>query len=132
MLVEGGIPIKRVLICLFVVIFLSGCINRSPILFTGESNNWSANYAVTNLNSEIHNSRLTLTYKGDNPSEVGKVKYKFSTSSGGGSAETELSERNELIHASGSNGAIPHKDEIINVTVEWKGIKEELQLSTNG
>jgi len=114
------------------VIFLSGCLNSSSILFTGESKNWSASYAVTNLNSEIHNSRLTLTYKGDNPSEVGKIKYKFSASSGGGSAETELSERKELIHESGSNGAVPQKDEIINVIVEWKGIKEELKLSTNG
>ncbi|MGN7360518.1 hypothetical protein [Paenibacillus sp. SAFN-054] len=75
---------------------------------------------------------MTLTYKGENPSEVGKVHYRFSASSGGGSAETELSERKELIHVSGSNGAVPQKEEIIHVTVEWKDKKEELQLSTNG
>jgi len=43
-----------------------------------------------------------------------------------------LSGHKEIIHKSMSNGAVPQKDEIINATVEWKGIKEELQLSTNG
>ncbi|WP_018757708.1 hypothetical protein [Paenibacillus terrigena] len=114
------------------VIFLSGCLDSSSILFTGESKNWSASYAVTNLNGEIQNYTLTLSYKGDNSSEVGKVKYKFSKSSGGGSGETELSGHKEIIHKSVSNGAVPQKDEIINATVEWKGIKEEIQLSTNG
>ncbi|WP_152399159.1 hypothetical protein [Paenibacillus cellulositrophicus] len=114
------------------VMFLSGCLNSSSILFTGESKNWSANYVVTNLNGENHDYTLTLTYKGDNPSEVGKVKYKFSVSSGGGSGETELSGHKEITHKSISNGAVPQKDETINVTVEWKGIKEELQLSLMG
>ncbi|BFH62567.1 hypothetical protein [Paenibacillus azoreducens] len=114
------------------VIFLSGCLNSSLILFTGESKNWSASYAVTNLNGEYHTNTLTLTYKGDNPSEVGKVKYKFSAGPNGGSGETELSEHKEIIHKSGGNGAVAQKDEIINVTVEWENIEEELQLSTNG
>ncbi len=30
------------------------------------------------------------------------------------------------------NGAVAQKDEIINVTVEWKDSTEELKLSTNG
>lgn len=48
-----------------------------------------------------------------------------------GSGETELSGRREIVHQSGGNGAIPLKDSIIEVTVEWNGHKEELKLSAN-
>jgi hypothetical protein len=103
----------------------------TPILFTGKSKNWSASYVVTDLNDEYHNETLTITYKGDNPSEVGIVKYKYTGGLMEGSGERELSGHKEIVAKVGSNGACTQEDSIINVTIEWNGIKEEIRLSGN-
>lgn len=116
---------------LFMVIFLAGCLNDNDMAFTGESQNWSARYEVSHTIDDNHRNTLTLTYEGDDPAHVGTVKYKYAATPGEGSGETELSGRREIVHQSGGNGAIPLKDSIIEVTVEWNGHKEELKLSAN-
>ncbi|MDR9857185.1 hypothetical protein RJP21_26665 [Paenibacillus sp. VCA1] len=126
----GGIPIIRTLVCLFMMVLLAGCLNGSTIVFTGESNNWLARYEVINANLEYHQEKLKITYTGDEPSKVGVVKYKYEATGSGGSGETELSGYKEIVAGSDGNGAIPQKDSVIHVTVEWNGNKEEMELTT--
>lgn len=110
---------------------VSGCLSHpSVIQFTGESKTWSANYTITKLNREDHISRLQIRYKGKDPANVGKIKYKFTGTTMGGSGEQKLSGNRDIVSGSGGNGAIPLEDSTIQVTVEWKGHKEEMELST--
>lgn len=123
---------KKILIFVFMFIPLCGCINSSPIVYTGESKNWSASFTIENPQGEYHNETLKIIYKGENPKEVSDIKYKYDGTNIGGSGEQKLSGNSSIVSKSGGNGALPPKDSIINVTVEWNGNKEDLQLSTNG
>ncbi|PQP87011.1 hypothetical protein CPT76_25720 [Paenibacillus sp. AR247] len=118
-------------LCIVTFTMLSGCLSHpSVIQFTGESKTWSANYTITKLNREDHISRLQIRYKGKDPANVGRVKYKFTGTTMGGSGEQKLSGNRDIVSGSGGNGAIPLEDSTIQVTVEWKGHKEEMELST--
>ncbi|MEK5645072.1 hypothetical protein BK138_24955 [Paenibacillus rhizosphaerae] len=124
---------KKVLIGLWVITLamLSGCLSHpSVIQFTGESKTWSASYTITKMNREDHMERFQIRYKGKDPANVGRVKYKFTGTTMGGSGEQKLSGNRDIVSGSGGNGAIPLEDSTIQVTVEWKGHKEEMELST--
>lgn len=100
------------------------------IQFTGESKNWSASYTITKLNREDHTDRFQIRYKGKDPAKVGRVKYKYTSTAMSGSGEQKLSGNRDIVTGSGGNGALPLEDSTIQVTVEWKGQKEEMELST--
>lgn len=131
---RGGIPIKKVLIslCIVTLTIVSGCLNHpSMTQFTGESKTWSASYTITKLNREDHMERFQIRYKGKDPANVGRVNYKFTGTTMSGSGEQKLSGNRDIVTGSGGNGAIPPEDSTIQVTVEWKGHKEEMELSTS-
>ncbi|MDU4697969.1 MAG: hypothetical protein E6Y08_19340 [Paenibacillus sp.] len=123
---------KKMMIFISMILTLCSCSNNSSIVFKGESKNWSSTYTIENPNGEHHNEILKIKYKGKNRKDVTGIKYSYKDAVGaGGSGEhPRLSIDGVITSKSGGNGALPPKDSIVHVTVEWNENKEELQLTS--
>ncbi|WP_212971382.1 hypothetical protein [Paenibacillus cineris] len=113
------------------LVMLSGCLNHpSMIQYTGKSKNWSASYTITKLNRGDHMDQFQIRYTGKDPAKVGRVKYKYTGTTMSGSGEQKLSGNRDIVTGGGGNGALPLEHSTIQVTVEWRGQKEEMELSS--
>lgn len=122
---------KKIMIFISMILTLCSCSNNSSIVFKGESKNWSSTYTIENPNGEYHNTILKIKYKGKNLKDIAGIKYTYKGVSVGGSGEQpKLSVDGVITSKSGGNGALPPKDSIVHVTVEWNENKEELQLTS--
>lgn len=119
---------KELVIFISMILILCSCSNSS-IVFKGESKNWSSTYTIENPDGEFHKTILRIKFKGKNLKDITGVKYSYKGIGVGGSGELPyLSADGVISSLSGGIGAIPPKDSMIKVTVEWNNNKEELEL----
>lgn len=122
----------KTLFILFTLFTLCSCSIDSSIVYEGESSHWSSTYTIRNPTGEYHTESLKINYKGRNLKDIKQIKYKYDTGgTGGGSGTLEKMPVYGIISTGiGGNGALPSKDSIIHVTIEWNGNKEELELTS--
>lgn len=112
-----------------IVLSVVGC-NHShePLRFTGETDTWEAEFVVTHIGDQFHEEELVLSYKGEEQLKS-NVRVEFSTVSGSGSADTPVIGGQKVFKMKGGgNGAIPTKEDIVHVKVQWNEEAEELKL----
>jgi len=120
--------LKKFIAFISIILILCSCSN-STIIFKGESQNWSSTYTVKHVNSEFHQTILKIKYKGKNLKDISGIKYSYKGIGVGGSGELpDLSVDGVISALSGGNGAIPPKDSVIKLMIEWNNRKEELEL----
>ena len=132
---------RRIILVLLTFLLVAGCsksnISTDTLTFVGESQHWKAQLiqkAEESSQKDTYNNsasrKLTLQYKGNN-SGVGQVKYSYKTTVGNGSGESTLDSNGYLLATGitgGKNIALLKEDEIIKVSVEWNGNKEQFEL----
>ena len=134
------------ILLLTIMVFLIGCgdSTSSTLTFTGESNHWSAKCVQSATETWTKDSigklqyktsgerKLTLYYKGTDVSKLRTIKYSYDTGVAGGSGEIDLNGRTSLVLDSSAGEDIPilHNDHIVDVSVEWNGMKENIRLTS--
>jgi hypothetical protein len=118
--------------------------NAQKIVFTGEGQYWQARMTVDyyenwfrkkdgSLNSwdydQYHFTNAELIYQGIDVSKLDEITYKFDSPSGGQGGTVKWCEDNlKHLGGSGGNGALPRKEQIYTVTVNWNGQLETFEL----
>jgi hypothetical protein len=116
---------------LIILLLLSACQTKT-LIFTGESDNWSAKYKAIK-SGDIQEEELALIYLGNDVKSVGEFTFNVESNAGGFGGTGATLTDGGVFQAKGnmsSGGASVTKDAEIVVTVEWNDKKENVSLKS--
>jgi len=120
---EGGEPMKRCILLLFLCMFLLiGCRNEEIIInYEGESDNWIITYRIEG-NEKSHDSFYTFRYIGPADDSIQEVKYAIDGPKEGETSTFTLDQTREYTGKMKMTGGLPKSsDRDIKVKIEWNG-----------
>lgn len=123
---------KKIILLLAMIIFLSGCANGGRYNFSGSSENWDIFYVVDVSNGTSQEKSGTIKYVGEG-SAPKTIDYKIEANAGG-SEGTGVTLTDGVVDAASSiceGCAVIQEDEEIEVEINWDGQTENLVLTTN-
>ncbi|WP_240056507.1 hypothetical protein [Bacillus mesophilum] len=109
--------------------FLTGC-SSETFIFSGETDNWSAELKVIQTSNDLETQELALMYVGEDVNSVGDINYvvdsvgNFSRNGATLSESGTLSDKSE---SNPTNAQITNDTELI-MTIEWNDKKERFNL----
>lgn len=116
--------------------------NGESLVFQGESEHWETTITLKYYQhwwkaengrleyESYHTEEPIIRYKKADIEKVGNIAVKYESTSGGGSSSGLELDRDGYARCgkSGGNGAIPSKDSVYTVTVEWLDQEETMEL----
>ncbi|MCA1011692.1 hypothetical protein [Halobacillus halophilus] len=122
------------MILVFMFLFAVGCSSNEEVAYSGESEHWEVDLGI-NEDSPTKYKELVIHYKGDlrDLKTLEKLEYSYKIGSSGGtvsqSFEGSSPEKKRFSTTITNNDdEIESVQDTINVTVQWLGNKETIQL----
>lgn len=125
--------IKGVIIALFTLLVLAACIEDSKeITFQNESDNWTVEYTATVKNENQETNRLYVEYIGEGEAPD-RIDYRIVEGSGEAERTNATLEQGVLNSNLGSCSgcAVSSENDEVEITIEWDGNSETIQLNSD-
>ncbi|MFD4058802.1 hypothetical protein [Streptomyces californicus] len=120
----------KLLLSLFIIsLLLTGC-GTKLLVFTGESENWTAKI-TTSQQDDLQESEIFLEYKGADPSSVKEFNYFVESNVENYGREGATLNKGGALREKGNmnrGSAKVTEKTVIEVLIEWNGIEETLTL----
>ena len=122
------------MITVFMFLFTVGCSSNEEVAYSGESEHWEVELGI-NEDSPSNYKELVILYKGDlsDLKSLEKLEYSYKIGSSGGTITqsfdgTTIEKKRFSTTISNNDDEIEPVQDTIEVTVQWLGNKESIQL----
>lgn len=114
---------------LIILLLITGC-GTKLLVFTGESDNWSAKITTTQTD-DLQEDEIFLEYTGDDTDSINEFNYYVESNVDGYSREGASLNKSNALRDKGNmsrGGAMATESTIIKVRIEWDGKSETITL----